>query len=80
MKLPSTVLSAMRGIGGATLIAAAVAGCGGGAAEPTSQTQRIVVAPGGEQVSDNRNREPDGVDAPVEPEYYDDMAVACGRG
>ncbi len=79
MKLPSTVLSAMRGIGGATLIAAAVAGCGAEAQQPTRQTQMIVVAPGGEQVNDNRNREPEQPDAPpVEPDY--DMAVACGRG
>ncbi|MCZ7684094.1 MAG: hypothetical protein M5U28_37115 [Sandaracinaceae bacterium] len=56
-----------------------MAGCGAEAQQPTRQTQMIVVAPGGEQVNDNRNREPEQPDAPpVDPDY--DMAVACGRG
>ncbi len=78
MKLSSTVLGAMRGIGGATLIAAAVAGCGGAQEARPAEPQVVLVQPI-DTGRDNRNREPEPDEEQiVQPDY--DIAVACGRG
>lgn len=81
MKLPHTVLSAMRGLGGASLIAAAVAGCGGTYETRSTQPQLIVAEERPiDRANDNRNDEPpaDETQPPVDYDY--DVAVACGRG
>jgi hypothetical protein len=79
MRLPESVIGAMKGIGGAALIAAAVAGCGASQPpmKPTIQAP-VVLAHQNPQPTPQPTPVVNPQPEPIQPP--DDMAIACGRG
>jgi hypothetical protein len=81
MKLPSTVMDAVRGIGGAALIAAVGvggAGCGGATqASAVTAPGRVATVSTNQARTDEAKAEPA---ARVEVDPEPDWAAACGRG
>jgi hypothetical protein len=86
MRLPSSVIEKMRGLGGAALVAAAVAatGCGGGssAPKPVAQPQPIVIAQDRTVIEsdDGTGGEQDTQVQTVQHVDMEHVPAPCGRG
>ena len=82
MKIPASVIGAMRGIGGAALIAAAAAGCGASQPpmKPTTAVQTPVVLAHQNPPAPTPTPVPVVNPQPIVPEEDPMDMAACGRG